>query len=287
MIRVIEFLREAQGWRRAGLALIAGMAAALSMPPLDFWPLLFVAFPVVLFMLEGIERKLRLQSFFLGWCFGFGYFIVTLHWIGFAFFVDAEAYLWMMPFAVGGLAAAMAVYWGLACLCVTLSGRKGLPAALVFAVSLAAFEWLRGVLFTGFPWAAPGLASDGMGAVAQTASLWGMPALTLLIVLWAATWPFILDALTAIAPGHRLADYRNPALVLGVGKLPAAAWRCCKCGWCHASGLSSPIFRRISNGGMKMRGRSLTNCWRCRPARAGRNAAHPYHLAGNGGVLPD
>ena len=191
MIRVTEFLREARGWRRAGLALIAGSAAALSMPPLDFWPLLFVAFPAVLFMLEGIEREQRLRSFFLGWCFGFGYFIVALHWIGFAFLVDAEAYLWMMPFAVGGLAAAMAVYWGLASLCVTLSGRRGLPGALFFAVSLAAFEYLRGVLFTGFPWAVLGLASDGMGAVAQTASLWGMPALTLLIAAWAATWPFV------------------------------------------------------------------------------------------------
>ena len=216
-IPVIDFLREVQGWRRAGLALIAGIAAALSMPPLDFWPLLFVAFPAVLFMLEGIERKLRMQSFFLGWCFGFGYFIVTLHWIGFAFFVDAEAYLWMMPFAVGGLAAAMAVYWGLACLCVTLSRRKGLPAALVFAVSLAAFEWLRGVLFTGFPWAAPGLASDGMGAVAQTASLWGMPALTLLIVLWAVTWPFVLDV-------HSTRLHRVAALLI-IATLPLCwAW---------------------------------------------------------------
>jgi apolipoprotein N-acyltransferase len=209
---VIELLRGVQGWRRAGLALIFGIAAALSMPPLNFWPLLFVAFPSVLFILEAIERKLPLESFFLGWCFGFGYFIVTLHWIGFAFFVDAEAYLWMMPFAVGGLAAAMAVYWGLACLCVTLSGRKGLPAALVFAVSFAAFEWLRGVLFTGFPWAAPGLASDGMGAVVQTASLWGMPALTLLIVLWAVTWPFVLDV-------HSARSHRVAALLI-VATLP-------------------------------------------------------------------
>jgi apolipoprotein N-acyltransferase len=193
MIRVIEFLREARGWRRAGFALVSGMIVALSIPPFDFWPLLFVTFPVVLLMLEGIEKKLRLQSFFLGWCFGFGYFIVTLHWIGFAFLVDADDYLWMMPFAVGGLAAAMAVYWGLASLCVALSGRRRLPAALVFAGSLAMFEWLRGTLFTGFPWAAPGLASDGMGAVAQTASLWGAPALTLLIVLWAVTWPFIFN----------------------------------------------------------------------------------------------
>ena len=66
----------------------------------------------------------------------------------------------------------------------TVSGLKRFPAALVFAASLSVFEWLRGTLFTGFPWAAPGLASEGMGPVAQTASLWGMPGLTLLIVLW-------------------------------------------------------------------------------------------------------
>ena len=184
----IDYVR----WRW-GIALIAGMIAALSMPPIDFWPVLFVAIPVVLFMLDGIERQRWLQSFLLGWCFGFGYFIVAFHWIGFAFLVDKKDYLWMMPFAVGGLAAAMAMYWGLAFLGVTLSGRKRLPAALVFAVSLALFEWLRGILFTGFPWAAPGLASDGMGAVIQTASLWGMPGLTLLIVLWAGTWPHIFD----------------------------------------------------------------------------------------------
>ena len=140
MSRVIEYLREAMGWRRAGLAVIAGMVAALAMPPLDFWPLLFVAIPLVLFMLEGIERRRRLQSFLLGWSFGFGYFIIAFHWIGFAFLIDAENYLWMMPFAVGGLAGAMAIYWGLAFACVTLSGLKRFRAALVFAASLALFE---------------------------------------------------------------------------------------------------------------------------------------------------
>lgn len=203
MLRLTGFLQKAKGWRRAGLAVLAGMVAALSMPPLNFWPLLFAAVPVALFLLDGIERQHRLQSFLLGWSFGFGYFIVALHWIGFAFLVDKETYLWMMPFAVGGLAAAMAVYWGLAFLCVTLSGLKRFSAALVFAASLAVFEWLRGVLFTGFPWAAPGLASDGMGAVAQTAALWGMPGLTLLILLWSAVWPFALDGQSPRL--HRLA----------------------------------------------------------------------------------
>ena len=193
MPKPIEFLAKAKGWRRAGLALLVGMVSALAMPPLDLWPLLFVAIPVVLFMLEGIEKKLRLQSFLLGWSFGFGYFIVAFHWIGFAFLIDPENYLWMMPFAVGGLAGALAIYWGLAFACVTLSGLKRFCAALVFAAALALFEYLRGILFTGFPWSAPGLAGDGMGAVAQTAALWGMPGLTVLILLWSAVWPFVFD----------------------------------------------------------------------------------------------
>ena len=193
MFPLAEALRGMAGWRRGGVALAAGAVAALSLPPFDFWPLLFLSFPIVLLMLDGVERRHKLQSFLLGWCFGFGYFLLAFHWIGFAFFVDADDYLWMMPFAVGGLAAAMAVYWGLATLCVTAAGLRRFPAALVFATLLAVAEWLRGTLFTGFPWAAPGLASDGMGGVAQTASLWGMPGLTLLIVLWSGTWPGIFE----------------------------------------------------------------------------------------------
>jgi apolipoprotein N-acyltransferase len=217
MPKWIEFLAKARGWWRAGLVMFAGMVAALAMPPLDFWPLLFVTVPVALFALERIERRFKLQSFLLGWCFGFGYFIVAFHWIGFAFFVDQEDYLWMMPFAVGGLAAAMAVYWGLAFFCVTLSGLKRFSAALIFAASLALFEYLRGILFTGFPWAALGLASDGMGAVAQTASIWGMPGLTVLILLWSPVWPFVFDR-------HSPRRHRLAALMI-VATLPLCwAW---------------------------------------------------------------
>jgi apolipoprotein N-acyltransferase len=194
MIRLIEVLRSASGWRRAAVASLAGVAAALSLPPYDFWPLLFVAVPLVLALLEPAGRRDLRASFMLGWWFGFGYFLFAFHWIGFAFLVDKKDYLWMMPFAVGGLSAAMAVYWGLAFLCAGLSGFKRLPLALVFAAAIGMAEILRGALFTGFPWAAPGLASIGMGAVAQTASVWGMGGLTVLVVLWAGVWPGILDS---------------------------------------------------------------------------------------------
>jgi len=191
MIRVADTIRGLTGWRRALLALAAGMAAALALPPINVWPVLFVVVPVLLLLLEGLRPRAVGKSFLIGWLFGLGYFLFALQWIGFAFFVDAETYLWMMPFAVGGLAAAMAIYWGLAALAVNALGLGGLRLVLGFAAVLALVEWLRGHLFTGFPWAAPGLAVDGMGAVAQSASVIGMTGLTLLIILWAGL-PLVL-----------------------------------------------------------------------------------------------
>mgnify|MGYP003563662148 CR=1 FL=1 len=101
MIRILQGLR---GSKRHGLAMVLGAVAALAMPPLNFWPLLFVSIPAFLMMLEALEKASYRAAFGLGWALGFGYFVVAFHWIGFAFLVDAETYLWMMPFAVGALA---------------------------------------------------------------------------------------------------------------------------------------------------------------------------------------
>jgi apolipoprotein N-acyltransferase len=160
---------------------VLGAVSALAMPPIDAWWVLGFSIPLFLALLQQSQR-----SFLHGWLFGFGYFVAVLHWIGFAFFVDAKVDLWMMPFAVGGLAGAAAIYWGLAAWAAQYFARRGFPLWLVFPLCLSIAEWLRGVLFTGFPWAVPGLAVDGMGGVAQLAAYIGMNGLTLVILLWAA-----------------------------------------------------------------------------------------------------
>ena len=195
MIRWCEAVRSLRGWRRGGLALVAGVLTALPLPPFDLWPLLFLGVPLAVLLLQGVTG--RRQAFWTGWLYGLGYFGFAFHWIGYAFLVDAETYLWMMPFMVGGLAAGMAIYWGLAALAAKVLGLDGVRLALGFPALLAIAEWLRGHLFTGFPWAAPGLAVDGMGALAQAASLVGMTGLTLLLTLWAAM------PLLWLSTGHR------------------------------------------------------------------------------------
>lgn len=181
----------APGWYGAALVFVLGAVSALAMPPSNMWWLFFVTVPLFLFRFGTVTTLAA--AFREGWLFGFGYFCVALHWIGYAFLVDAKTYLWMMPFAVGGLAAVMAVYWGLAALVAGFLRRSHVQPWLTFPLSIAIAEWLRGHLMTGFPWAAPGLAADGMGPVVQAAALVGMPGLTLLVLTWsAALVPFVL-----------------------------------------------------------------------------------------------
>jgi apolipoprotein N-acyltransferase len=182
--RLAEKVRELSGWRRLTVALIAGGCSGLAMPPFDAWPVLFVAFPIYVWLIDGLSGASKRKVFVIGWFFGLGYFAVILHWIAFAFLVDAETYLWMMPFMVGGLASGMAIYWGLAAIAMRFLWTPGLPRILLFASVMAAAEWLRGMLFTGFPWAAIGLAVEGMGAAAQLASIFGMTGLTFLVAMW-------------------------------------------------------------------------------------------------------
>ncbi|MFO1034508.1 MAG: apolipoprotein N-acyltransferase [Hyphomicrobiales bacterium] len=164
--------------------LVAGGATALALPP---WAQLWTPVPgfgILLAALWKLEALQWQRGFVHGLCFGFGYFTVALAWISNAFYVNAGETLWMMPFAVGGLALFLSLYWAAAAAVTARFATEALRW-LVLGISLALAEWLRGHLFTGFPWAAPGLMTDGVSAVEQAAAWLGMPGLTLLVVLWA------------------------------------------------------------------------------------------------------
>jgi apolipoprotein N-acyltransferase len=192
LFRLVSRLMTLGAWRRLALAAVAGCMAAAAMPPLLLWPLLLVALPILVWLLDAVhvQQQNRLssigQAFAIGWTFGFGFFVVSLYWIGAAFFVDAKTYGWMMPFAVAGLPAGMALYWGGATALASLAWSAGIGRILLLSALLAFSEWLRGHLFTGFPWNALGYASEAFDGLAQLAAYIGIWGLTFLVILWSA-----------------------------------------------------------------------------------------------------
>ena len=184
------------GWKRAATALVAGVVSSLAMAPFNAWPVLFLTFPVMVWLIDGAGggRMHGLPAAAMaGWWFGLGYFVPGLYWIGYAFLVDAPTFAWLMPFAVLGLPAYLALFpafgFGLARLIWSKDGSR----VIALAASLTASEWLRGHVLTGFPWNAFGYALTNPLALAQVASLIGLWGLTFLSVAIFASPAVLID----------------------------------------------------------------------------------------------
>ena len=187
----------AWGWKRAAIALVAGAVSALAMAPFNAWPVLFLTFPVMVWLIDGAGAG-RMRGLpaaaVAGWWFGLGYFVPGLYWIGYAFLVDAPTFAWLMPFAILGLPACLALFTALGFALARLIWTGDASRVLALAAGLTVGEWLRGHLLTGFPWNAFGYALTGPLVLAQTASLIGLWGLTFLSVAIFASPAVLIDA---------------------------------------------------------------------------------------------
>jgi apolipoprotein N-acyltransferase len=180
------------GWRRYGLAALLGALAAAALPPVDLTPVLLVSFGGLVWLADG-NRNGR-AAFALGWWFGVGFFVAGLYWIGVALTVDWAQFWWLFPIAEIAIPAGLAIFTGLALWLSDLACRvfrlSGTGRVFTLAVSWAAFEYLRGHVFTGFPWNLIGYAWSGgfpgSTAMLQVASAVGIYGLSFLTVLIAA-----------------------------------------------------------------------------------------------------
>jgi apolipoprotein N-acyltransferase len=186
----------AWGWKRAAIGLAAGALSVLAMAPFNAWPVLFVSFPVMIWLIDGAGAG-RLRGVpaaaMAGWWFGLGYFVFGLYWIGYAFLVDASTFAWLMPFAVLGLPAYLALFTALGFALARLFWTRDASRVLALALSLTVSEWLRGHVLSGFPWNAFGYALTGPLALAQAASLIGLWGLTFLSIAIFASPAVLID----------------------------------------------------------------------------------------------
>ncbi len=176
-------------WRRRLLALVFGAVATLALPPVGIVPALVVAFSGLLYLARDVRRLV--PAFALGWWFGLGHFTSGLYWIANAFTIDGDRFIWFIPFAALGLPAILAIYSGLALAATTALRLEGVGRVLAFGVLWTAAEWLRGHLFTGFPWNLAAYAWVEVPEILQTAAVlgaWGLTLLTIVVASLPAAW---------------------------------------------------------------------------------------------------
>jgi len=168
-------------------SLVTSLLLLLSMPGrFGWWPLLFIA---LVPLLSFIRKKGPRVSFSAGLVTGFLYHAGMLYWI----VIVLGRYGGLPPFisvpALLLLSLYMALYTALfASILSWLSGQpeKGVPLPLFLFAAPALWvglDWLRSVLFSGFPWMDIGYGLFSQPYLLQVADLGGHDLVTFLLVL--------------------------------------------------------------------------------------------------------
>jgi len=165
----------------------AGLLASAMPSRIGWWPLLFVSLaPLLLLVLNARPGRSLLAGFF----FGLVYHLALLYWILIVLGRYGGLSLGLALPALVLLAAYMACFPAATCFVTGLiAGRHGnrhcSAAALVWIAPVVwvGFDYLRSVLFTGFPWMDLGYGLFGQPMLIQAADLGGHHLLTFSLVL--------------------------------------------------------------------------------------------------------
>lgn len=159
-----------------------GITAALGLAPFGVWAATLVALAILIWRISRAELPAAFWHALAG---GLGWFGLGLCWIVEPFLVEPEIYGWMAPFALILMALGGGLFWAIPAwvagwLCPGWRSR-----ALAIVALLLLSDWLRGWIFTGFPWALIGHVWIDT-PIAQTAAFTGAIGLTALTLTVAA-----------------------------------------------------------------------------------------------------
>ena len=236
MRRLNDRVAAVRGWRRLALAAGLGVLAAGALPPLHLLVLLIPAFTGLVWLIGASPS--RRSAFATGWWFGLGYFAAGIYWIAFALLTFPEKFGWMVPFAVLGLSALLALFPAVTALLSRPALGRGAGGILVFAAGWTALEWVRGWAFTGFPWNLIGTSWTISDSMIQFASLAGVYGLSLLGVSAAA-----MPATLGEGGGNGKSGLAALSPILTAFAVLAVVW---SAGWLRLAGADDAVVAKVN-----------------------------------------
>ncbi len=196
---------------RIVLAFFLGILTVPGFAPFYWFPVPLVT--LALLFLFWRQCTTALQSIGLGFAYGMGLFGVGVTWL----YVSLHDFGAMPPalaaFALVILCAYLSLYPAL-CGWLVFRMRAALPHiwALAAAATWMLTEWLRGTLFTGFPWLALGYSQVPDSPLAGFAPIFGVYGVSLILV-WSAA-----------LLGLWLAKFAQVAAAMRIGVLLGVIW---------------------------------------------------------------
>jgi apolipoprotein N-acyltransferase len=166
------------------LAVLGGLASVLAFAPFGLSPLM----PACLALLAWLWRDAApRRAAWLGFCWGWGAFFAGVGWLIVALHRYGGMPAPLAALSIALLAVYMALWPTLAgWLFARLRSRHWLCDAALFAACWILGEWLRGWVFTGFPWLAVGYSQTPPSPLAGFAPVLGVYGVGFLACLLAA-----------------------------------------------------------------------------------------------------
>ncbi|MGO4304852.1 apolipoprotein N-acyltransferase [Cupriavidus sp. RAF12] len=226
------------------IAAVLGVAHTQAYAPHDWWWLQLLSLAGLVALVAGAPRPRAAAT--TAYAFGLGWFLSGIWWLYISMHVYGEMPAWMAALAVVLFAAYLSIWPALASATwhwLTGRGRDGVLPALAFGAVWALSEWLRGVIFTGFPWLGSGYPHTD-GPLAGFAPLIGVYGIAALAGTIAA---LLVSGVRAACQRGQPGAARTTALTLGLAvALPLAGAVLAPISW--TSPVGQPVSVRLLQG---------------------------------------
>ena len=129
-----------------------GFISSFSLPPYNFFFINFFTFPFLFYILViNLDRNL-LNNFLVGWFYGFGYFLSNLYWISNSLKFD-QNFENLIFLSIVLIPFLLSFFYGLfSYLLKFFNIRMNFISILIFSLTLSIVEYIKGIIFGGFPW---------------------------------------------------------------------------------------------------------------------------------------
>jgi apolipoprotein N-acyltransferase len=159
------------------LIVLSGILLTVSFPPFNLYGFIWVALVPYFFAMEG-EYSLK-KGFVSGFFLGFVHIATTMYWVSVSIYTYGSIPAAGTAALTIGLILILSLYWGLfgffLAILNTLEAIWMIPFFVVF------IEFLKGILFTGFPWNLMGAALPPHLVISQIADIIGVYGLSFII----------------------------------------------------------------------------------------------------------